>query len=86
LFKNLAGITNPDGFLILTYPSPEYQRFLLKEKPDELQIIDTVVEIRPLLAEADAAGWQLHDFKYVDVWQRNHISMRCLRARYRSNR
>jgi hypothetical protein len=65
---NCAG---PDGVLLLTYPSPEYQRYLMQERPDELQIVDNVIEIEALFGEASAAGWHLKSFSYVDVWQEN---------------
>jgi trans-aconitate 2-methyltransferase len=67
----LATLAGPDRVLLLTYPSPEYQRYLMQERPDELQIVDNVIEIEALFGEASAAGWHLRSFSYVDVWREN---------------
>jgi hypothetical protein len=61
---NCAG---PDGVLLLTYPSPEYQRYLMQERPDELQIVDNVIEIEALFGEASAAETLLRQATYVKV-------------------
>ncbi|MEM9354941.1 MAG: class I SAM-dependent methyltransferase [Pseudomonadota bacterium] len=71
LFHNLADVGVDGAILAVTYPSPEYQRYLVSTHPEELQVIDNVVEIKTLIEEADAAGWMLSRFSYVDVWQKN---------------
>ena len=70
LFSDLEGIAKPNALLAITYPSPEYQRHLMAEKPEELRIIDNVIEIESLCREAAQSGWTLRLFKTVDVWLR----------------
>lgn len=69
--SKMAEIASPSGILILAYPSPEYQRYLIAENPTELQVIDNVIATETLLKEAQAAGWQLKEFRYVDLWMQN---------------
>lgn len=71
LFVRLRELSAPNALLILTYPSPQYQRHLRRNKPQELQIIDNVVELPTLLAEAGAAGYSLRHYSLEDVWMRN---------------
>ncbi len=78
LFANLADMASSDCMLLTTYPSPEYQRHLLKNNPEERQIIDNVIEIDELLREASVAGWRLRYLKYIDVWHTNqyiHVAL-----------
>jgi trans-aconitate 2-methyltransferase len=71
LFTNLRVLMGPNAFLILTYPSPQYQRYLRDCEPQELQIIDEVVELEHLLKVATTAGFSLRHFSLEDVWRRN---------------
>jgi hypothetical protein len=71
LFVRLRELSAPNALLILTYPSPQYQRHLRRSKPQELQIIDNVVELPTLLAESGAAGYSLQHYSLEDVWMRN---------------
>jgi len=71
LFVSLRGLSAPGALLILTYPSPQYQRWLQRNRPQELQIIDNIVELPTLLAEAGAAGYSLRHYSLEDVWMRN---------------
>ncbi len=45
LFSNLSRVTKDNAKLILTYPSPEYQIYLQQNEPEELQIIDEIIEL-----------------------------------------
>jgi trans-aconitate 2-methyltransferase len=71
LFADLAGLAKASTRLALTYPSAEYQRYLISERPEELQIIDNVVEIAVLCQEAQSAGWHLKKYSKVDAWLTN---------------
>ena len=62
LFQNLSSIGAPHSFVVLTYPSPQYQKYLRQNEPDELQIVDEVVSISRLLHVAEDAGYQLRHF------------------------
>ncbi|HEY9767603.1 MAG TPA: class I SAM-dependent methyltransferase [Coleofasciculaceae cyanobacterium] len=71
LFNNLSQVTSDRAKLILTYPSPEYQVYLQQHNPQELQIIDEVIEINNLMQFADKYGFTLAYFTYIDVWKKN---------------
>ena len=57
LFSNLNQVTSNCAKLILTYPSPEYQLYLQQHDPQELQIIDEVIEIKTLIKFALQSGF-----------------------------
>lgn len=79
LFGDMAQMASEEAKLLLTYPSPEYQRHLKEREPEELQVVDNVVEIGDLVREAASAGWNLQSFAYVDMWRSNqyiHASFR----------
>ena len=71
LLKELASIANNNAYLVLTYPSPEYQTYLSEHRPEELQIVDNTLPRDTLLSEAGDAGWTLKSFQYVDIWMSN---------------
>jgi trans-aconitate 2-methyltransferase len=71
LFTNLRRIMRQDSVVVLTYPSPQYQRYLREHEPRELQVIDEVIEVEELLCVAKAAGYSLRLFSLEDVWRRN---------------
>lgn len=71
LLKDLESLALDDGYLVLTYPSPEYQAYLTQHRPEELQIIDNSIQEHELLGEAGNAGWTLKSIEYVDVWMSN---------------
>lgn len=74
LFAGLRALSAPNALLVLTYPSPQYQRWLHDNRPQELQIIDNVVELPALLAETGAAGYGLRHYSLEDVWMRNQYA------------
>ncbi|HEY7876809.1 MAG TPA: methyltransferase domain-containing protein [Gemmatimonadaceae bacterium] len=67
LFATLRELSAGRALLILTYPSPQYQRYLQANQPQELQIIDNIVELPTLLDEAGAAGYSLQHFSLETV-------------------
>ena len=71
LFSNLSQISCDRTKLILTYPSPEYQLYLQQNEPEELQIIDEIIEIEHLLPLAVKYGFNLEYFTYLDIWKKN---------------
>ena len=71
LFDNLSQVTNDAAKFILTYPSPEYQIYLQQNEPEELQIIDEVIELNRLLPLAIKYGFELEYFAYIDIWKTN---------------
>ncbi|MGL5944011.1 MAG: class I SAM-dependent methyltransferase [Waterburya sp.] len=71
LFNNLSQVTSDRAKLILTYPSPEYQIYLQKNEPEELQIIDEVIELNSLMQFTIKYSFNLEYFTYIDVWKKN---------------
>ena len=68
LFQHLRSVAAPNAVVVLTYPSPFYQRFLRQKRPAELQPIDEVIEPAVLVAHAEAAGFFLCHYSLEDVW------------------
>ena len=60
--------------MVLTFPSPQDQRYHRAEKPEELQVIDEVIELSDLLALADETGLSLRHFSLEDVWLKNQYA------------
>ena len=71
LFANISRLATADASMVLTYPSPEYQQYLMEENPSELQLIDNVIDIQAILAETAPLDWKLKFFSYIDVWHYN---------------
>lgn len=71
LFDFFQSIMSDRAFLVLTYPSPQYQRHLKEHDPDELQIIDQVIELDEVLATARPAGFSLKRYSLETIWERN---------------
>jgi hypothetical protein len=71
MFSFLRSIMSDRAFVVLTYPSPQYQRHLKKHDPDELQIIDQVIELDELLEAAQPAGFSLKHYSLESIWERN---------------
>lgn len=71
VLAQMAAIASPNAILLLAYPSPEYQQYLIDEDPGELQVIDNVIPAETLLREAISAGWIIKEFQYVDLWMKN---------------
>ncbi|MGE0825984.1 MAG: class I SAM-dependent methyltransferase [Candidatus Binatia bacterium] len=71
LFSQLRQISNDNALLILTYPSPQYQRYLAEHDPGALQIIDNVIELHDLIEEASSAGYSIRHYSLETVWHKN---------------
>lgn len=71
LFCFLNSIMSERSFIILTYPSPQYQRHLKESNPDELQIIDQVIELEELLESARLSGFSLKHYSLETIWMHN---------------
>lgn len=71
LFNFLNSIMSERAFVILTYPSPQYQRHLKESNPGELQIIDQVIELEELLEAVRPYGFSLKHYSLETIWMRN---------------
>lgn len=79
-FTNLCRITANDAVVVLTYPSPEYQRYLHQYNPAELQVIDETIEISDLIQWAAKGNFKLKYFSYPDL-DRKHQYIHCVFAK-----
>lgn len=68
LFDILSSLSSPDAKVLITIPSEFYQRYLMQENPDELQIIDNIITPTILAEEGRAAGFSMSYFRLVDMW------------------
>lgn len=71
LFSKLPTILVPGAQVLLTFPSPEYQKQLYEDPAARLQPVDLVLEVEDVQKLARRAGMSITSFSYVDVWQRN---------------
>lgn len=71
LFENLRTVASEECVVVLTYPSPQYQAYLMAHQPDELQVIDNIVELSDLCGEAARSGFTLKHYSLETVWRRN---------------
>ena len=65
---SLARVMAPDAVLIVTCPTPAYQRFLRDQQPDKLQPIDEDVDPGTLQALATATRARLVMFREHSIW------------------
>lgn len=71
LFQNLRSVLADQSTLVVTFPSPAYQDYLAKEKPEELQIVDEKIELPDLLELALSNGLAVKHYSLEDVWLNN---------------
>jgi len=71
LLRSLRSICGKHALLVLAYPSPQFLRYLQEQEPDQLQVVDNVIELDTLLSEAQQAGYSLMHYSLETVWQRN---------------
>ena len=81
-FRNLADILHSESAVVLTFPSPDYQRYLRDYNPAELQIIDESIELLHLHALAVENGLFVKDYALVDVWLPNQY-VHCVLKQHR---
>jgi trans-aconitate 2-methyltransferase len=70
LFRSMAALGSPSVKLLITIPSEFYQRLLMAEHPDELQVIDNIVTPSLLEQEGRREGFALTYFRVIPMWQR----------------
>lgn len=67
LFRLIEEVLTPEGVVLLTWPSSEYQSYLRAERPETLQVVDETVELADLLAETTL---QPIYYRLCDIWCR----------------
>jgi trans-aconitate 2-methyltransferase len=73
-FRQLARVLHDDSVVVLTFPSPEYQRHLRLHNPRELQIIDEIVELPHLHDVVTQNGFLIKEYSLEDVWLPNQYA------------
>lgn len=68
--QNIAACMSDDGALVLTTPTPMYQRFLAEHKPEELQVVDEIVELDDLLQFASVLNASPLLFEWMAIWKK----------------
>lgn len=68
--QTLASCLAPGGTLVLTTPTPMKQRYLMEHAPEELQVIDEIVEREDLFRLADDLGAEPIVWEYVAIWEK----------------
>lgn len=68
LFNSIEKLLAPEGVVIITYPSPQYQEYLKKNKPETIQIVDETIYPVDLL---DKTTLRLHYFNTCNIWCKN---------------
>jgi trans-aconitate 2-methyltransferase len=68
LFRSMAELGSPTVKLLITIPSEFYQRYLIAEHPEELQIIDNIITPTLLEQEGRREGFVLTYFRVVAMW------------------
>lgn len=71
VFKRIRQIASENSVIILTYPSPQYQKSLKKNNQNELQIIDETIELDEILRFAEPAGYHLRHYSLENIWSNN---------------
>lgn len=71
LFEFFSSISSGDTVIVLTYPSPQYQRYLAEENPEKLQVIDQIIKLDTIRQSARSGGFSLKHFSLEDVWLKN---------------
>ena len=80
LFANLNSIAAKDARIILTFPSEYYQNYLIKNNPEELQIIDEIISIDHITNLIRETGFEIYLYELKDIWmERQYVN--CLLAK-----
>jgi trans-aconitate 2-methyltransferase len=69
LFRSMAALGSPAVKVLITIPSEFYQRYLMAEQPNELQIIDNIITPSLLEQEGRREGFALTYFRVIAMWK-----------------
>lgn len=68
LFEIIENSLKDNGTFILSYPTPEYQQYLMTHKPEALQIIDQKLELMELISKIKLKPYY---FSVQNIWSEN---------------
>jgi len=75
IFKKLL---NGESYIILTYPSPQFQKYLKENKQEELQIIDQIIELDHILEIAKKYDLSIQHYSLEKVWNTHNQYVHCV--------
>ena len=65
---SLARLVPANGVIVITCPTPQYQRHLRSEHPDRLQPVDEDIDLGVMTDLADATGSRIAFFREHSIW------------------
>ncbi len=68
LFNKLSKLLNPDGFILIHIPDPEYLQWVHENRPEELQVIDNPVHTNELLSKVYKYDLVIHYLKSYSIF------------------
>jgi SAM-dependent methyltransferase len=78
LNNKINSVLADSGILLLTCPSPRFQDFLKKEKPEEVQPVDEIIDLNVLSQLAGSISGEIIYFSHKSIWSPNdyiHIAI-----------
>ncbi|MDG2330878.1 MAG: class I SAM-dependent methyltransferase [Flavobacteriales bacterium] len=82
LFSKFKTLLKPNGILFINIPSPECLRYLLENKPTEVQVIDQPLPADVIFKNIYSNGLILDSFKTYDIWHKNEYQMMFIKHAY----
>ena len=82
LFSKFKTLLKPNGILFINIPSPECLRYLLENKPTEVQVIDQPFPADVIFKNIYSNGLILDSFKTYDIWHKNEYQMMFIKHAY----
>ena len=82
LFSKFKTLLKPNGILFINIPSPECLRYLLENKPTEVQVIDQPLPPDVIFKNIYSNGLILDSFKTYDIWHKNEYQMMFIKHAY----
>lgn len=67
-FSVLEELLSDSGMILLTYPSPQYQKYLKEHDPKSLQIVDQIVLLPDIL---NVTKLLPYSYSYQHIWYKN---------------
>lgn len=82
LFGKFKALLKPKGIIFINIPSPECLKYLLKNRPSEVQVIDQPLPADILFKNIYSNGLILDSFKTYDIWHKNEYQMMFVKHQY----
>lgn len=70
LFSKIETLMSKDSFLVINIPTCEHIKYIEKNAPEKLQIIDQPIPVSHIIDVATKAGLRLHTCKFSNIWEK----------------